>query len=363
MEKETLSPPLRRLRKLRERMAREKIEALLVGSLPNVHYLTGFSGTAGVLLVTLRNSVFFTDARYDLRAHQEVQGSRVVIAKGGNFQAALRWAARTKQARMGFESDSVSFSSYQNILQTIVNKRLVPTTGMVESLRIQKDEAEIERIRKAVHLGSKAYSETLAHLRPGMTEIEVAAEIEYRMRRNGAERPAFETIVAAGPRTALPHSSPGTRKLRRNECIMLDLGAILGGYAGDMTRTVFLDQAPRKAARIYRAVLEAQREAEQAVRVGVPCSAVDKAARRVLERHGYGRYFTHSTGHGVGREIHEQPSLARNQEALLPENAVVAVEPGVYIPGYGGVRIEDVVVVRKRGPEVLTTTPKELTVL
>ncbi|MCH7978955.1 MAG: M24 family metallopeptidase, partial [Acidobacteria bacterium] len=178
-----------------------------------------------------------------------------------------------------------------------------------------------------------------------------------------AERLAFETIVAAGPRTALPHARPGTRKLQRNECIMLDLGAILGGYAGDMTRTVFLDQAPRKAARIYGAVLEAQREAEQAVRVGVPCSAVDKAARRVLERHGYGRYFTHSTGHGVGREIHEQPSLARNQEALLPENAVVTVEPGVYIPGYGGVRIEDVVVVRKRGPEVLTTTPKELTVL
>ena len=143
MKKEPLSPPLRRLRKLRERMAQEKIEALLVGSLPNVHYLTGFSGTAGVLLVTLRSSVFFTDARYDLRAHQEVQGSRVVITKGGNFLAALKWASRTKQARLGFESDSVSFGSYQRIRQLIVDKRLVPTSGMVESCRIQKDEAEI----------------------------------------------------------------------------------------------------------------------------------------------------------------------------------------------------------------------------
>ena len=363
MKQETLSPPLRRLRKLREHMAQEKIEALLVGTLPNVHYLTGFSGTAGVLLVTLRNAVFFTDARYDLRAHQEVQGSRVVIAKGGNFLAAVKWAARTQLTRLGFESESVTFSSYLKIRQLIVNKRLVPTAGMVEALRIRKDEAEIERIRQAVQLGSKAFSATLAHLRPGITEIEVAAELEYRMRRNGAERPAFETMVASGPRTALPHSSPGTRKLQRNECIMLDLGAILGGYAGDMTRTVFLGQAPRKAARIYGAVLEAQREAEQAVQVGVPCSAVDKAARKVLERHGYGRYFTHSTGHGVGREIHELPSLAKNQGFLLPESAVVTVEPGVYIPGYGGVRIEDVVVVRKRGPEVLTTTPKELTVL
>ena len=363
MKKESLAPALRRLRKLRERMAQKKIDALLVVSLPNVHYLTGFSGSAGVLLVTLRNSILFTDSRYNLQAHREVRGSRVVIAKGGSFAAAVRWTSRTKPGRLGFESESISFSSYQNLRELTVNKKLVPTVKLVESLRIQKDTAEIEQIRKAVDLGSKAFSETVAHLRPGITEIDVAAEIEYRMRRLGAERLAFETIVAAGPNTALPHARPGTRKLQRNECVMLDLGAMLGGYAGDMTRTIFLGQAPPKASRIYKAVLEAQKEAEQAVQVGVPCSAVDKAARRVLERHGYGSYFTHSTGHGVGMEIHEMPSLARNQETLLPESAVVTVEPGVYVPGYGGVRIENVVVVRKRGPEILTTTPRELTVL
>ena len=363
MKNESFASALRRLSNLRERLAQKKIDALLVVSLPNVHYLTGFSGSAGVLLVTLRNSILFTDSRYDLQAQREVCGSRVVIAKGGALAAAVKWAARTKPGRLGFESESISFGSYRNLRELIVNKKLVPTVRLVESLRMQKDKAEIEQIRKAVQLGSKAFSDTIAHLRPGITEIDVAAEIEYRMRRLGAERLAFETIVAAGPNTALPHARPGTRKLKKNECIMLDLGAILGGYAGDMTRTIFLGQAPPKASRIYKAVLEAQKEAEQAVQVGVPCSAVDKAARKVLERYGYGSYFTHSTGHGVGREIHEMPSLARNQETLLPESAVVTVEPGVYIPGYGGVRIENVVVVRKQGPEILTTTPRELTVL
>jgi len=228
---------------------------------------------------------------------------------------------------------------------------------------MEKDEEEIEQIRKAVDVGSKAFSEALRHVRLGISELEVAAEIEYRMKLYGAERPAFETIVAFGSRAALPHARPGTRQLRANEFILMDLGAILGGYAGDMTRTVFLGKAPRKAAHIYRAVLEAQTEAEQTVRAGVKCSAVDKAARAVLDRYGYGEYFTHSTGHGVGREIHEAPRIAARQSLHLPERAVVTVEPGVYIPDYGGVRIEDVVVVRKQGPEVLTATPKELTVL
>ncbi|MBI4459567.1 MAG: aminopeptidase P family protein, partial [Acidobacteria bacterium] len=198
---------------------------------------------------------------------------------------------------------------------------------------------------------------------PGISEREVAAEIEYRMRRHGAERPSFETIVAFGDHAALPHARPGGRRLRPKECILMDLGAILGGYASDMTRTVFLGEPSRRVSRMYQAVLEALQEAEAVVRVGVEGSRVDAAARRVLKRYGYGRYFTHSTGHGVGREVHELPRLAAKQDQPLPERAVVTVEPGVYIPGYGGVRIEDVVVVRKDRAEVLTPTPKELLVL
>jgi Xaa-Pro aminopeptidase len=355
-----------RLAKVRERLAAERLDALLVSSLPNVQYLTGFSGTEsgdGVVLLTQRNSILFTDSRYDLQAHEEVRDSQVKIVKGGALANAAKWSRRSRERRLGFEGDAISFGTSRKLRELLPQKRLVAVSGLVEKLRMVKDEEEIEQIRKAVDAGSRAFSETLGHLRIGMSELEVAAEIEYHMRLCGAERPAFESIVAFGDRSALPHARPGTRQLKANEFILMDLGAILGGYAGDMTRTVFMGTAPRKAKDIYGAVLEAQLAAEETVKEGVQCSAVDGAARRVLQRHGYAQYFTHSTGHGVGREIHEAPRIAAKQNVSLPERAVITVEPGVYIPGYGGVRIEDVVVVRKHGAEVLTATPKELTVL
>lgn len=344
-------------------MEEDRIELLLVSSLPNVHYLTGFSGSAGALLITSSHSRFFTDSRYDLQAHQEVEVSQVMIVKGDALAAAAKSARRTRESSAAFESDTVTYATHSKLRELLPKKRLVPVSGLVEALRIEKDESEIEQIRKAVDAGSKALVDTLPHLKPGISEMQVAAEIEYRMRLYGAERPAFETIVAFGERTALPHARPGARQLRSNECILMDLGAILGGYAGDMTRTVFMGKVPRKARDVYSAVLEAQLVGEAAARVGVECAAVDRATRKVLERRGYAQYFTHSTGHGVGREIHEMPRIAPKQPLRLPEGAVITIEPGVYIPGFGGVRIEDVVVVRKNGAEVLTQVPKELTVL
>lgn len=344
-------------------MAAPKIEAFLVSSLPNVQYLTGFSGSAGALLVTAHSSFFFTDSRYDLQAREEVQDSRVTIVKEFAGVAAARRAARRREDRIGFEAETLPYQGYRRLLELLPRKKRVPTRGLVEALRVEKDPGEIAQIRQAVELASRAFAETLPLLRPGVTEMEVAAEIEYRMRRYGGEKPSFETIVAFGPRSALPHARAGARRLLPKECVLMDLGVILNGYCSDMTRTVFLGKAPRKAAQIYRAVLEAQQEAEDAVQAGVECATVDRAARRVLERHGYARYFTHSTGHGVGREIHELPRIARNQHVPLPESAVITVEPGVYLPGFGGVRIEDVVVVRKGGREVLTQTSKELTEL
>jgi Xaa-Pro aminopeptidase len=356
----------RRLEGLRSQMADKGVDALLVSALPNVQYLTGFSSSepgSGAALVTDRKSILFTDSRYDLQAHSEVRESEVMIVKGGAFLNAMKQAQKARDGRLGFESDSISYGQFQKLRELFPKKCRVGTSGLVEALRIVKDEHEIEQIRKAVEVGSLAYEETLRELRLGITELEVAAEIEYRMKLHGAERPAFETIVAFGENAALPHAKPGRRKLRPKEFILMDLGAILEGYNGDMTRTVFWGQAPRKAAEIYRAVLEAQLEAESAVHAGVPSGKVDGAARRVLRRYGYDRQFTHSTGHGVGREIHELPRIAARQEMRLPERAVVTVEPGVYIPGFGGVRIEDVVVVRKNGADLLTPTAKELTVL
>jgi len=341
-------------------MAEQELGGMLVSSLPNVQYLTGFSGSAGALLVTEDRSVFFTDSRYDIQARQEVKGSRVQIVKREALGAAAAWAALHRLRRLGFEAGTVSFQAHRRLRELIPRAKLVRTLGLVETLRVEKDPGEIERIRKAVQLGSRALEETLPLLRAGMTELEVAAEIEYRMRRYGGERPSFETIVASGPRAALPHARATARRIRPNEFILMDLGVILNGYASDMTRTVFLGKAPAKAARMYRAVLEAVEEAEATVEAGRPCEAVDRAARRVLRRYGYGRFFTHSTGHGLGMEVHELPRIARGQKTPLPQGATITVEPGVYLEGYGGVRIEDVVVVRKGGHEVLTPTPKQL---
>jgi Xaa-Pro aminopeptidase len=352
-----------RVEKLCQRLTGETLDFLLVGSLPNVHYLTGFSGSAGALLVSSGETVLFTDSRYDLQAHEEAQAGRVRIVKGDALMAAAKAVSRIAGRRVAFEADGLSYQAHRRLREVLPKVRLVPTTGWVETLRMQKDPEEVEMIRQAVELGSRAYEETLPLLRPGIAEVEVAAEIEYRMRRYGGERPAFETIVAFGAHAALPHARAGHRRLRPKEFILMDLGVILHGYASDMTRTVFVGRAPREAARIYRAVLEAQQEAEQAVRAGQKCSVIDRAARRVLGRYGYARFFTHSTGHGLGLEIHEPPRIGRGQAAPLPEGAVVTVEPGVYVPGYGGVRIEDVVLVRKERGEVLTKTTKELTEL
>ena len=360
-----------RLAKLQEHLAGKKLEAMLVSFLPNVHYLTGFSGSAGLLLVTPGTSILFTDSRYDLQAHEEVKGSRVAIVKGDLLASAAKCVPKGRGAksgaksgvRIGFESQVVSFQAHQKLRNLLPGKRLVATAGLVELLRMEKEEGEIDLIRKAAEVASQALLETLPLLRPGISEQEVAAEIEYRMRLYGAERPSFETIVAFGDHSALPHARPGRRRLRPKECILMDFGAIISGYASDMTRTVFLGEPSGRTSRMYRAVLEALEEAEDVVRVGVEGARVDAVARRVLQRYGYGRYFTHSTGHGVGREVHELPRLAPKQDQLLPERAVVTVEPGVYIPGYGGVRIEDMLVVRKNGAEVLTLTPKKLLVL
>ncbi|MBI3934925.1 MAG: aminopeptidase P family protein [Acidobacteria bacterium] len=341
-------------------MEETKTGSLLISSLPNVQYLTGFSGSAGALLVTRSSSLFFTDTRYDIQAREEVRGSHVEIVKGDSLTAAAKRAGRGRPSRVGFEAGTVCFQDHKRLRELAPRTKWVPTMGQVEALRVEKDPGEIQLIRKAVELGSRAFEETLALLRPGMTEIEIAAEIEYRMRRYGGERPSFETIVASGPRTALPHARASHRRIRPKEFILMDLGVILCGYASDMTRTVFLGKAPAKAARMYRAVLEAVEAAEQTVAAGRPSEAVDEAARKVLRRYGYERYFTHSLGHGLGREVHELPRIGRGQTTPLPEGATITIEPGVYIEGYGGVRIEDVVVVRPGGAEVLTPTSKEL---
>jgi len=349
-----------RLHRLLLEFERRKIDALLVTHLPNVRYLCGFTGGAGILLAGHR-SVFFTDGRYSEQARSEVHGARVVIGKGPTLATAARQISRTRIVRLGIEADRLTVAMCSQ-LATELGKgiKLVPVTGVIETLRMIKQPAEIEAIRDAVNLAARLFRPLLRGIHPGVPETTVAARLEYMARRAGAQAMSFETIVASGPRSALPHGIASTAPIARNGFVVLDYGVILNGYCSDMTRTVYAGKAGEEERALYRAVLEAQLAAITAVTPGSPAGEVDEAARSVLKRARLAKFFTHSTGHGVGLEVHELPRLAARQEQVLQPGMVVTVEPGVYLPGRCGIRIEDMVLVTERGFEVLTPATKDL---
>ena len=262
---------------------------------------------------------------------------------------------------MAYEEQRLTVGQFEQV-QGLLGRRcaLVAAQSPVEQLRAVKDAEEIACIRAGVELTARVFEEILTYIRPGVRELELAAEIDYRMKQHGARGPAFETIVASGPRAALPHGRASTKRLARNELVIFDLGAILSDYHSDMTRTVYLGTPTARVKRIYDAVQAAQARAREAVRAGVPASRVDAAARAALARQGLGRYFVHGTGHGLGLEIHEDPRVGPKAQGRLAAGNVITIEPGVYVPGWGGVRLEDVVVVRRNGAERLTPLSTEL---
>jgi Xaa-Pro aminopeptidase len=354
----------RRRRKLNEAIAERKLDALVVTHLPNIRYLIGFTGSAGVLVATDGRLVFFTDGRYTSQAKDEVQGARVVIAKGPALTAATDYLKQSSQdrRRIGIEAEHMPVSQRSAISRLLPKgARLVETVGLVQNLRTVKDDDEIERIRKAVNLGAELLPAALKAIKPGVPETAVAAELEYAARTHGAEAMSFDTIVASGTRSALPHGKASAAPIARKGFVVLDFGVILAGYCSDMTRTVHVGRASREARRMYDAVLEAQLAAIAAVRAGVSVADVDRAARSVLENSGLGKFFTHSTGHGVGLEIHEPPRIAKGGTEVLQPGMVITIEPGAYIAGEGGVRIEDMVVVTDSGCDVLTPASKDWT--
>jgi Xaa-Pro aminopeptidase len=275
----------------------------------------------------------------------------------------LKWTKRLRTRKLGFEETRIGFAEYQRIKEDGAGLRLIPVAGAPEKLRTVKSPAELDAIRASVDLNSRAFEEGFHHFRPSMTEVDLAAEIDYRMRRLGADSNAFSTIVASGERTALPHAHPSAQAIERNQLLLIDMGATVAGYASDMTRTRAVGSVSQRLRRMYRAVLESQLAAIDAVRPGVSCSRVDGAAREILRGHQLDKSFIHSTGHGLGLEIHEGPRVGRKEKMKLAEGMAITIEPGAYIEGLGGVRIEDTVVVTAQGCEVLTPTGKELVVL
>ncbi|MGE5570509.1 MAG: M24 family metallopeptidase [Rhodospirillales bacterium] len=349
--------------RLLDSLAQRKLDALIVAAAPNVRYLSGFTGSNGALLVWPGGTVLFTDPRYEIQAAQETD-CRVKVVRGALYPALMKFAAGKKLKKLGFEAGRLSYEAYEQLrIGLTLNASLTPVSGLVEIIRMVKSEAEIALIERSVRTNSAAFEKTMRRARPEMSESELAAEFEYQMRRLGAEKPSFDPVIAAGPRTALPHARPTASRLGRNQLLLVDVGASQDGYASDMTRMAFLGKPGAKVKRLYKAVLEAQLAALDAVRPGVRAEQVDQAARRVLRAAGLGAAFVHSTGHGLGLEIHEPPRIGRRDRTVLAAGMTITVEPGVYLEGFGGVRIEDTVVVTGSGCRILTPTSKELLLL
>jgi len=353
-----------RQRRFLDLLDKQKLDAFLVTHLPNVRYLCGFTGSSAVLATAGGRSAFFTDGRYTAQAREQVKGLPVRIVRGNPLVAAAGWIKERRAQRAGVESEHVTLAQRGSIAGLLpARTKLVPASGLVERLRAIKDAEEVASIKAAVNLASGLFPSLLKRLRPGRRESEVAAELEFAARRAGASGMSFETIVASGLRSALPHGVASSQAIESKCFIVIDFGVILTGYCSDMTRTVHMGRPGTWARSAYKAVLDAQRAAVGAVGPGVTTGEVDRAARKVLAKAGLGRYFTHSTGHGVGLEIHEAPKVAKGLKDELLPGMVITIEPGVYVPGRGGVRIEDIVLVTGKGCEVLTPTPKELITL
>jgi len=361
---------LARQEKLRERLASAGLDALLVSHLPNIRYLCGFTGSAGLLLIKEAGSVFVTDVRYDTQGREEVKGAKVVIARKGLLNvlgeriAVRRRKAKSRGWTIGIEAEHLTVAERRrmgDLLPSGIRFRNAP--ALVERARMVKDEDELGRIRAAVRMGATLFDRALEVLQPGVKESLVAAEMEYAARRAGAEGMSFPTIIASGARSALPHGRATGQAIAQGGFVVCDFGVILAGYCSDQTCTIWVGAASgadgEEARHVYESVKEAQQAAIAAVRPGISTGEVDAAARKVLRKAGLGRYFTHSTGHGVGLEIHEAPRVASGQKEVLKPGMVITIEPGVYFPGKWGVRIEDMVAVNEAGCEVLTPTSKD----
>ncbi len=351
-----------RVAALRDTVGRADLDALLVTALPNIRYLTGFSGSNALLVVSALECVLFTDFRYETQVADEVWAGASVKIEPTSLWAGL-WpsvAAMTGVERIGFESAHLLHRDFARLLEQGGRWQWRPTADMVESLRVVKDAGEVALIRRAVGMAERALERTLATLRPGLTETMGAGVLEPHLREEGSEAFPFPSIVASGPRSALPHARAGDRCLEAGDFVLLDFGAVANGYCSDMTRTVVLGSATARQREIHAVVREANARASGAVRAGMQGMAADAVARDYIEACGHGDAFGHSLGHGIGLEVHEAPRLARTVESLLAPGMVVTIEPGIYRPGWGGVRIEDDVLLTDSGAEVLTTFPRHL---
>ncbi|RNB90273.1 aminopeptidase P family protein [Brevibacillus fluminis] len=355
---------MEKLTKLREHFATMGIDALLVTNAQNRRYLTGFTGSAGIVLITKTEAFLFVDFRYVEQAHAQAKGYTIeyLVAKEDVYREVARRVEELGIKALGFEQSQLSFELYNKYADT-VRTELVPLSGAVERLRMIKDSAELALIRKAAEISDAAFSHITGFIRPGVTELDVANELEFTMRKLGASSSAFDIIIASGARSALPHGVASSKVIEKGDMVTLDFGAYYQGYRSDMTRTLAVGEPREELKNIYKIVLEALERGLAGIKPGITGREADAFTRDFITQKGFGDKYGHGSGHGIGLDIHEEPFMSTKCDVVLEQGMVLTVEPGIYLPGIGGVRIEDNIVLTEYGNERLTSSPKELLIL
>ncbi len=353
---------MNRIENVQNKLTDYGVDALLVTNMYNVRYLANFTGTTGLIVVTKDEAYFVTDFRYTEQAAEQAKGFTIVQNEGLIYNEVANIVKEDQMEQLGFEEENITYATYQKI-NDMIPCELVPTSGIVEKLREVKSEEEIEIIQKAVNIAEKAYNYILGFIKPGMTEIEVANELDFYMRNLGATGVSFDTIVASGVRSAMPHGVASNKVIEEGDMVTIDFGCYYEGYASDMTRTFAVGDPGEKLKEIYAIVQEANRRVTEVAKAGMTGAELDAVARDYITEKGYGEQFGHTTGHGLGLEVHEGPSISYRNEDKLVENNIVTNEPGIYIAGLGGVRIEDDLVIKEDGNVNLMTSQKDLIII
>lgn len=350
---------MEKLDRVRAALEENGLDALIITSSINRRYVTGFTGTAGAVLITKGDAIFITDFRYTEQAAEQAKGFQIIEHKQLITKEIKDQLKNLNVKRLGFEKDHVTYSQFENYKKEL-EVELAPVNGIIETLRLTKDTAELEIMRKAAKIADEAFEHIQSFIKPGVKEIEISNELEFFMRKQGATSSSFDIIVASGFRSALPHGVASDKEIQAGELVTMDYGALYNGYCSDITRTVAVGEIDEKLKEIYDTVLEAQRRGVDGIRPGITGKEADALTRDYIKEKGYGDYFGHSTGHGLGMEVHEGPGLSFRSDKKLKPGMVVTVEPGIYVPEVGGCRIEDDVVVTESGNERLTFSTKEL---
>ena len=335
------------------------LDAVLATDPQDVSYLSGFSGQDSYLLVTRRSITLITDSRYLQQAQRQCRRLRVIQRRGPMAKAIAMRAGRGGLGRIGLEPAGISLEAYQQLVKALGRGRLVAAPGIIHQARLRKDVQEQAAICRAIKVAEQAFLAILGWIKPGITELEVAGRLDFQMQLRGASQPAFPTIVACGASSSMPHAQPGRSRVRLNQPVLIDWGATVYGYRCDLTRVVFLGSMPQSLRSAYETVRQANRAGLAMIKPGVSAKQVDAAARKVIQRAGYGRYFGHGLGHGIGRDVHEAPAISQKSRDVLEEGMIFTIEPGIYLPGRGGIRIENDVLVTRRGCRVLSGLPDE----